>query len=76
MQNPIVYHSCLTAKSSFAGRYRLGVDVPVDMPDIGRDLIEQMGLLHQIAELGSKDFRESLDGEKEVDSRGMPGAIG
>ena len=33
-------------------------------------------MLHLIAELGSEDFRESFDGEKEIDSGGMPGAIG
>ena len=63
-------------KTSFAGGYRLAVDVPVDLPDLGRDLIEEMRLFHQIAELGSKDFRERLDGEKEIDSGGMPRAIG
>jgi hypothetical protein len=35
-----------------------------------------MGLFDQITELGSEDFRERLDGEKEIDSGGMPGAIG
>ena len=59
-----------------AGGYRLAVDVPVDLPDIGRDLIEEFCLFHQIAELGSEDFRERFDGEKEIDLGGMPGAIG
>ena len=63
-------------KTSFAGRDRLAVDVPVDLPDFRGDVIEQMSLFHQIAELGSKDFGESFDGEKEIDSGGMPRAIG
>ena len=62
--------------ASFAGRYRLGVDVPVDLPDFSGDLIEAVGLFHLIAELGSEDFRESFDREKEVDSGGMPQTIG
>jgi hypothetical protein len=33
-------------------------------------------VFHQIAELGSEDYRENVDGEKEIDSGGMPGAIG
>ena len=63
-------------EASFAGGYRLAVDVPVDVPDIGRDLIEKLGLFHQIAELGPEDFRERLDGEKEIDFGGTPRAIG
>ena len=59
-----------------AGRDGLGVDIPVDLPDFGWDLIEPMGLFHLIAELGREDFRESFDGEKEIDSGGMPRAIG
>ena len=59
-----------------AGRDGLGVDVPVDVPDFRGDLIEEAGMFHLIAELGSEDFRESFDGEKEVDSGGMPVAIG
>jgi hypothetical protein len=55
---------------------RLGVDVPVELPDIGWDFIEELGLFHQIAELGPEDFREGFDGEKESDFGGMPRAIG
>ena len=55
-------------ESGLAGGDRLAVDVPVDLPDIRWDLIEQIGLLHQIAELGAKDFRERFDGEEEIDS--------
>jgi hypothetical protein len=47
-------------KASFAGGNRLAVNVPIDVPDSSGDLIEQIGLFHQIAELGSKDFREGL----------------
>ena len=63
-------------ESSLTGGERLSIDVPVDVPHVGGDLIEQMGLFHQIAELGSEDFRESMNGEKEIDFGGMPGAIG
>jgi hypothetical protein len=50
----------------------LAVDVPVDVPDFGID--RTAGLFDLIAELGSKDFGESFDGEKKY-SGGMPGAI-
>jgi hypothetical protein len=63
-------------EASFAGGYRLGVNVPVDVPNFGGDLIEQLGLYHLITKLGPEDSRESFDGEEEVDSGGMPGAIG
>ena len=63
-------------EARFARRYRLAVDVPVDVPEFSGDSIEQSGVFYLIAELGSKDFRERFDGEKEVDSGGMPRAIG
>jgi len=63
-------------EASFAGGHRLAVDVPVDLPDFRGDLVEQLGLLYSIAELGPKDFGKRHDGEKEIDSGGMPGAIG
>ncbi len=62
--------------SGLAGANRLAVDVPGDLPEIRWNLIEQIGLLQQIAELGSEDYRESFDGEKEIDSGRMPRAIG
>ncbi len=63
-------------EASFAGGYRLAVDVPGDLPDIVGNLIQQFCLFHQIAELGTKDDRESLDRQKEIDFGGMPRAIG
>ena len=54
-------------EARFAGTHGLGIDVPVDLPDIGRDLIEETGLLHFIAELGFKNYGESSDGEIEID---------
>ena len=48
----------------------MAVDVPVDCPDIGCDLIEELGLLDQIAEFGAKDFGEGFDGEEEIDLAG------
>ena len=65
-----VFEACLR------GRDGLGVDVPVDVPDLRGDLIEEAGVDHFIAELGSKDFGEGLDGQIEVGSGGMPAAIG
>ena len=55
-------------QACFAGAYGLGIDVPVDLPDIRRDLIEETGFFHSIAELGLEDLRESSDGEIEIDS--------
>jgi len=63
-------------EASFAGGDRLAVDVPGDLPDIVGNLIQQFCLLHQIAELGTKDDREGFDRQEEIDSGGMPGAIG
>ena len=63
-------------EAGLAGRNGLGVDVPVDVPDFRGDLIEQAGLFHLITELGFKNFGESFDGEIEIDSGGMPAAIG
>jgi len=62
-------------EASLRGRDGLGVDVPVDVPDFRRDLIEEAGFYHFIAELGSKDFAESLDRQIEVGSGRMPQAI-
>ena len=62
-------------ESSLAGRDRLRVDVPVDVPDISRNLTEEFCLFHQIAELGAEDLGERFDGEIEVSSGGMPAAI-
>ena len=63
-------------QSRLAGGDRLGVDVSVDCPDIGWDLIEELCLFHQIAKLGAKYFGERFDGEEEIDLGGMPRAIG
>lgn len=63
-------------QSRLTGGDRLGVDVPVDLPELGWDLIEQFVLLHEITEFGTEDFGERLDGEKEIDFGGMPRAIG
>jgi hypothetical protein len=54
-------------EACFAGTHGLGVDVPVELPELGRDLIEETGLLHFIAELGFEDDGESSDGEIEID---------
>jgi hypothetical protein len=54
-------------QACFAGADGLGVDVPVELPDLGRDLIEEAGLFHFIAELGFEDDGESFNGEIEVD---------
>jgi len=63
-------------EASRRGRDGLGVDVPVDEPDFRGDMIEEASFNHLIAELSSKDFRESYDGEIEVGSGRMPAAVG
>jgi hypothetical protein len=63
-------------QACFAGAYGLGVDVPIDLPEIRRDLIEETGLFHFIAELGFEDLGESSDGEIEIDPGGVPDATG
>jgi len=63
-------------QSRFTRVNGLGVDVPVDLPERGGKLIKQFSLFDQVTELGSEDFRQSLYGEGEIDSRGVPGAIG
>jgi hypothetical protein len=61
-------------QSRLTGGDRLGVDVPVDLPELEWDLIEQFVLPHEITEFGTEDFGERLDGEKEIDFGGMPRA--
>jgi hypothetical protein len=43
-------------ESGLSGANGLAVNVPVDLPGSGWDLIEQFCLLHQIAELGAEDY--------------------
>ena len=54
----------------------MGVDVPIGLPKVRRDLLEKASLFHFIAELGFKDDGEGSDGEIEVDPGGVPEAIG
>ena len=63
-------------EACFAGADGLGIDVPVDLPDLRGDLIEETGFFHCIAELGLEDYGESSDGEIEIDPGGVPEAIG
>jgi hypothetical protein len=63
-------------QACLAGAYGLGIDIPVGLPDIRRDLIEESGLSHSITELGLEDFGESLDGEIKIDPGEVPEAIG
>jgi len=63
-------------QACFARTHRLGVDVPVDLPDLGGDLVKETSFLDLISELGFKDNGESLDGEIVIDPGGMPEAIG
>jgi hypothetical protein len=55
-------------EACFTGTHGLGVDVPVNLPDLRGDLIEETGFFHFITELGFEDDGESSDGEIEVDS--------
>ena len=63
-------------EACFAGTDGLGVDVPVELPELGRDLIEETGMLHFIAELGFKDDGESSDGEIKIGPGGVPETVG
>ena len=54
-------------EACFTGTHGLGIDVPVELPDLGRDLIEETVLLHFIAKLRFEDNGESSDGEIEID---------
>ena len=63
-------------QACFTGTDGLGVDVPFNLPDVGRDLIEEAGFFHSIAKLGFEDLGESSDGEIEIGSGGVPEAIG
>jgi hypothetical protein len=55
-------------EACFAGADGLGVDIPIELPDLGEDFIEEANFLHFIAELGFEDYGESFHGEIEVDS--------
>jgi len=55
-------------QACFTGAHGLGIDNPVDLPDLRRDLIEKTCIFHRIVELGLEDFGEDLDGEIEIDS--------
>jgi hypothetical protein len=65
-----VFEACL------AGTYGLGIDIPIDLPDLRGDLIEEPGIFHRVTELGFEDFGEGLDGEVKIDPGGVPEAIG
>jgi hypothetical protein len=54
-------------ETCFARTYGLGIDVPIDLPDLRGDLAEEAGLFHFITELSFEDDRESSDGKIEVD---------
>jgi len=50
-------------EACFAGTHGLGVDVPVELPDLRGDFLEEASILHGIAELGFEDHGESFNGE-------------
>jgi len=54
---------------------RLTVDVPVLLPCFGRDMLQESGLPHPVAELGAKDGRKSQDRQIEGRIRRMPATI-
>ena len=54
-------------EACFAGTHGLGVDVPVELPDLGRDLIEEAGFFHGITKLGLKEFGEKSGREIKID---------
>jgi hypothetical protein len=45
-------------EACLAGAYGLGIDIPINLPEIRGDLIEEAGLFHFIAELGFEDLGE------------------
>jgi len=55
-------------QAGFRGTDGLRVDIPIELPDLGGDFIEEAGFLHFIAELGFEDYGERFYGEIEVDS--------
>ena len=63
----------LEAGRAFA--HRLAVDVPLDFPDLGRDLVKEAGSLHFVSELGPEDLGEGLYRQIEIDPGRMPGAV-
>jgi len=62
-------------EASFGRAYRLGVDIPIDLPDFRGDLIQEAGVSHDLPELGLEDFGERFDGEIKIDPGGMPEAV-
>jgi len=63
-------------QACFTGADGLGIDIPIDLPDLRGDLIEEPGISHRITELGFEDLGESLDGEIKIDTGGVPETIG
>jgi hypothetical protein len=62
-------------ETSLAWAHGLAVDVPLALPDLRGDLVEEPIFFHRIAELGFKDHRKRSHGQIEVDSRGVPETI-
>ena len=62
-------------EARFAGTHGLGIDVPVELPGLRGDLIEETGFFYFITELGFKNYGESSDGEIEIEPGGVPEAI-
>ena len=53
----------------------LAVDVPLGVPDLGRDEIKEPDFFHLIPELGLEDLGECSDRQIEVNARGVPGTV-
>ena len=53
----------------------LAIDIPVDAPDFGRDVVKPAGFYHQVTELGLKDFGQGHDRQEEIQSGTMPGVV-
>ena len=62
-------------QACLAGAYGLGIDVPVELPGLRGDLIEETGFFYFITELGFKNDGESSDGKIEIEPGGVPEAI-
>jgi len=55
---------------------RLTIDVEAFFPDLGRNLVVQSALSHNVPELGLEYFAHGLDRQKEIHTGGVPFAVG
>ena len=66
---------CQVGDGGFGIGYRLAVDVPILIPDLGWDLVQQPGRCHGDLELPAEDFGQRPYRQKETGLGGMPAAV-